>query len=497
MDAHAKRVCSERFFVFSALIGAFSAQNSQPMVAHAQRVCSERFFVLSAPIGTISTQNNQPLVVQVLAFVRMIGDTVSVIEKPRLRLLHIIGPGILVAATGVGAGDLATGALSGSKLGVAVLWAVVVGAVMKFTLTEGLARWQLATGETLLAGCVKHFGPVFQVVFLFYLLLWSVFVGSALMSACGVTAHAILPMLGPEYDKILFGVIHSVVAVAMIKIGGYRLFEKVMRVCIALMFVTVIATAVAIQPDWFAVARGVFAPTIPDADGEGIAWTVALMGGVGGTLTILCYGYWIREEGRTGSADIRICRIDLAAGYIMTALFGIGMVILGSGIETQGSGATLVVQLGDELLNKLGPVGPTARWAFLIGAWGAVFSSLLGVWQSVPYVFADFCNLSRKVNRQPPKDQPIDQSLPYQIFLYALATVPALGLLFDFSKVQKYYAIVGAAFMPLLAVVLLVMNGRKKWVGPENRNSPLTVAVLLATLVFFATSAWFVIKKFV
>ena len=39
----------------------------------------------------------------------------------RTKLLAIIGPGILVAATGVGAGDLATGALAGSKLGVALL----------------------------------------------------------------------------------------------------------------------------------------------------------------------------------------------------------------------------------------------------------------------------------------------------------------------------------------------------------------------------------------
>ena len=34
-------------------------------------------------------------------------------------------------------------------------------------------------------------------------------------------------------------------------------------------------------------------------------------------------------------------------------------------------------------------LGIAARWTFLIGAWGAIFSSLLGVWQSVPYLFAD------------------------------------------------------------------------------------------------------------
>ncbi|MAF09550.1 iron transporter, partial [Candidatus Poribacteria bacterium] len=44
-------------------------------------------------------------------------------------VLSVIGPGILVAATGVGAGDLATGAFTGSQLGTAVLWAVVVGAL--------------------------------------------------------------------------------------------------------------------------------------------------------------------------------------------------------------------------------------------------------------------------------------------------------------------------------------------------------------------------------
>ena len=67
-------------------------------------------------------------------------------------LLVIVGPGLLVAATGVGAGDLATASLSGSFLGTAILWAAVLGAFLKFVVTEGLARWQLATGDTLIEG---------------------------------------------------------------------------------------------------------------------------------------------------------------------------------------------------------------------------------------------------------------------------------------------------------------------------------------------------------
>ena len=93
----------------------------------------------------------------------------------KLKKLIAIGPGLLLAATGVGGGDLATGTFVGSLLGTAVLWAVVVGAFMKFVTTEGLARWQLVTGNTFLEGLVDKMGPAVSWVFLPYLLLFSFF----------------------------------------------------------------------------------------------------------------------------------------------------------------------------------------------------------------------------------------------------------------------------------------------------------------------------------
>lgn len=409
----------------------------------------------------------------------------------RHNLLAIIGPGVLVAATGVGAGDLATGAFTGSKLGVAVLWAVVLGAGLKFLVNEGLARWQLATGSTLLEGCVRHFGRPVQWFFLAYLLIWSFFVGAALMSACGVTAHAILPVSDAPTDKILYGLLHSVVAVVLVRRGGYRLFGKVMGVCIAVMFVVVVATAVAVKPSWAEVGAGLVLPTIPQLRGEGLQWTVALMGGVGGTLTVLCYGYWIREEGRQGTEDLAVCRIDLAAAYAMTALFGIAMVIVGSTIQVSERGATLIVDLAEQLKSTL---GSPAKWAFLVGAWGAVFSSLFGVWQSVPYLFADFWSL-RRDRPAPFGERTVDsRSLPYQLYLFALATIPAAGLWTAFAQAQKLYAIVGAMFIPLLALVLLVLNGQSRLVG-RQRNSPLVSLLLVGSLALFVLAGWLEIRN--
>ena len=98
---------------------------------------------------------------------------------PTKKWLSILGPGVLVAATGVGAGDLATAAFTGSRLGLACLWAVVLGAGIKYLLNEGLARWQLVTGDTLLEGVVAHLGRSVVWIFFAYLLAWSFLVKSA------------------------------------------------------------------------------------------------------------------------------------------------------------------------------------------------------------------------------------------------------------------------------------------------------------------------------
>jgi Mn2+/Fe2+ NRAMP family transporter len=420
-------------------------------------------------------------------------------RERRPSLLAVIGPGMIVAATGVGAGDLATGAFSGSKLGAAVLWAVVLGAVLKFTVNEGLARWQLITGSTLLEGVARHLGRGVIGLFLAFLVFWTYFVASALMSASGVALSAALPLGPTEQDavrgKIIYGIAHSGLALVLLRIGGYRWFERIMSACVGVMFAVVVSAAIAIDPDWAAVLRGLVWPTIPRAGGEGLSWTVALMGGIGGTVTVLSYGYWIREEGRQGAKDISICRLDLAVGYAMTALFGLGMVIIGSEmLDLRGDpskGTTFVLTLAKEIEQRMGALGPLFRWAFIVGAWAAIFSSVLGVWQSVPFLFADGWRLLWAPS--PSADNmadtaPIDtNSRPYVFYQLALATIPAVGLLFRFDQVQKFYAIVGAFFIPLVAIVLLALNRRPEM--GRHRNWWLSNLVLGGAIVLFAAAA--------
>jgi hypothetical protein len=112
-----------------------------------------------------------------------------------------------------------------------------------------------------------------------------------------------------------------------------------------------------------------------------------------------------------------------------------------------------------------------------------VFSSLLGVWQSVPYLFADVWRLFIKTTAS---SDPVDtNSSVYRSYMLALAIVPMVGLFMSFQDAQKVYAITGALFMPVLALALLWLNGSSRWVG-RWQNGWLTTGVLLLTFVFFA-----------
>jgi Mn2+/Fe2+ NRAMP family transporter len=401
----------------------------------------------------------------------------------RMSWLTILAPGILVATTGVGAGDLLTASIAGSKAGLVILWSAAVGSFMKWTLNEGIARWQMSTGTTLLEGWITHLGRWLQWVFLIYFVLWSFFVGGALITACGVAAAAILPLGDPTVSKNIWSVVHSLAGFALVRFGGFAIFERMMAAFIAVKFVAVLITAVVLVQDWQAVMHGLLVPKI--ARGT-LPWMLGVLGGVGGTVTLLSYGYWIREKGRTGEEGVRICRIDLGVCYALTAIFGVAMIIIGSRIQLEGSGIRLAGQLADQLALVLGPTG---RWMFLLGFWAAVFSSLIGVWQSAPYLMADFLALRRHTSHAKSLDLAtidLKQTRAYQGYLAAIAVVPLANLWLTVERVQLAYAVMGAMFMPLLAVTLLILNNRTAWVGDRFRNRWWINAVLAATVLLFA-----------
>ena len=396
--------------------------------------------------------------------------------------LKLAGPGLVVAATGIGSGDVVSATVGGARYGVVLLWAIAAGAFFKFVLSEGIARWQLATGTTALEGWADHLPSWVKWFFATYLIIWTVFVSAALTNACGV---GIANLTGGAISQPWGAVAHSLIGFAFVWLGGYGNFEKLMKLLVGVMAFSILVCAALTLHDPVPAAQGLLIPTIPSGSGT---YVLSLIGGVGGSITMLSYNYWMREEKMRGAGFLSYVRGDIAIAYLFTALFGISIMLIASD-ALFAPGATLrnneaVPRMAAALGALLGDFG---RYAFSAGFWAAVFASLLGVWQSVPYLYADFYGILKQM----PSEQRLEvvkvTSTPYRLALVFITLVP---LPFAFTgqpiAIIVLYTIVGSLFVPFLAATLLYLNNRVKWTEPVPHNSWTTNALLIAILALFA-----------
>lgn len=406
---------------------------------------------------------------------------------PRKSSWRYIGPGIVVAATGVGAGDLVATLIAGSKFGYTLLWAAVIGCLVKISLAEAAGRWHLATGRTLFEGW-RSLGRWTTVYFAVYVVVWGFIYGATAMSSSALPIVALFPD-GPGLKT--WAVITGLIGLVFVWFNQYAVFEKVMTVLIGTMFVVVVYVAIRVTPDLGASFAGLL-PVLPDGS---LLYTLGLIGGVGGTITMAAYGYWVNAKGWTNSGWMKVMRLDNRVAYITTGIFVVAMLIVGAELL---HASQIALTSGDKGLVDLGKIleerfGATTAKLFLIGFFATSFSSLIGVWHGVSLMFADFVERWQLDRKGVPAEEGTvaevaagrrERSLPFRAYLLWL-TFPPITLLFldqPFGLVVVY-GVLGAFFMPFLALTLLwLLNSSRtptEWRNGKLSNTMLTVGGLL------------------
>ncbi len=403
-----------------------------------------------------------------------------------------IGPGVVVAATGVGAGDLVATLVAGSKFGYTLLWAAVIGCIVKIALAEAVGRWHLATGRTLFEGW-RELGAWTTVYFAVYVVVWGFVYGATAMSSSALPLQALFPDTLPlKYWAILVGLC----GLAFVWANRYAVVEKAMMVFVGAMFLVVVYVAVRVAPSVPDAFAGL-APVLPDGS---LLYTLGLIGGVGGTITMAAYGYWVNAKGWTDSRWMRMMRLDNRVAYLTTGVFVVAMLIIGAELlhSTQlalTDGDRGLLDLGEVLEDRFGGVTSTL---FLVGFFAAAFSSVIGVWHGVSLMFADFVEQMRlaRAGRREAAGKEGDavglvargereRSLPFRAYLLWLTFPPMVLLWLDepFGLVIAY-GVLGAFFMPFLALTLVwLLNSSRT--PREWRNRPLSnILLVLSGLLF-------------
>ncbi|WP_432009073.1 Nramp family divalent metal transporter [Streptomyces bacillaris] len=405
-------------------------------------------------------------------------------SRPRKSSWKYIGPGIVVAATGVGAGDLVATLIAGSKFGYTLLWAAVIGCLVKISLAEAAGRWHLATGRTLFDGW-RSLGAWTTVYFAVYVVVWGFIYGATAMSSSALPIVALFPD-GPGLK--FWAIVIGLIGLAFVWFNRYAVFEKVMTVLVGIMFVVVVYVAARVVPDVGASFAGLV-PVLPDGS---LLYTLGLIGGVGGTITMAAYGYWVNAKGWSNSSWMKVMRLDNRVAYVTTGIFVVAMLIVGAELLHASqialtSGDRGLIDLGKVLEDRFG--GATAT-LFLVGFFATSFSSLIGVWHGVSLMFADFVERFRapaaegKEHAGPEVVDRQQRSVPFRAYLLWL-TFPPMALLWldePFGLVIAY-GVLGAFFMPFLALTLLwLLNSSRtprEWRNGWVSNGMLALAGLL------------------
>ncbi len=401
---------------------------------------------------------------------------------PSVSFLKLAGPGLVVAAAGIGSGDVVSATVGGARYGVVLLWAIALGAFFKFVLSEGIARWQLATGTTVIEGWAEHLPAAVKFCFGFYLILWTIAVSAALTNACGL---GLANLTGGAVPQSWGAVLHSLIGFAFVWFGGYGKFEKLMKILVGLMGFSILVCAALTMTNPGPALTGLAIPTIPAGSGT---YVLSLIGGIGGSVTMLSYNYWMREEGMRGSGWLSYVRGDVGVAYVFTAVFGMSVMLIANTAFFVPGVALKDAEAVPRMAAFLGTVlGQFGIWAYGLGFWAAVFASLFGVWQSVPYIYADIYGVVKGLSVEAREDITKVTSRPYQLALIFITLVP-LPLAFTGAPllIIVTYTVIGSLFVPFLAGTLLYLNNRVDWADRAvPKNAVVTNLLLVAILVLF------------
>lgn len=394
--------------------------------------------------------------------------------------LKFIGPGFVVAATGVGAGDFVMASIAGTSFGLTLLWVIIVGAFIKFVLTEGIGRWYLSSGKTILEGwhlmgwwATSYFGV--------YLIIMGIIYGSAITGTCAMIMVAMFP--GTPFP--VWAIASGLSGFLLVWFGRYQLIENFLKILIGLMFVSIIGSAIVIAANAGTMEYGV-TPSVPEGSFFQI---LGILGGVGASITLTSYSYWIYAKGWRDKRWISIMKLDVAAAYTITGLFAISVMIIaaellfGTGMTISGNQG--LVGLADAYGERFGIV---ARWVFLIGVWGAVFTSIVGPWHGMSYLFADIVRIVKNKRKDQANtiQEPItEKDGAFRFYLFWITFPPMLLLLFNQPVViVLLYGALGAAFMPILTAALLYLLNSKH-INKTDRNGKVTNTIFALIILLY------------
>ena len=413
-------------------------------------------------------------------------------------ILKRIGPGMILAASIVGSGELIATTTLGAEVGYLALWIIIISCFLKPAIQSEMGRFTIATGKTGLASFNLVPGPRMGVSWVVWMWAVMVLVTMFQIGAMFAGVAQVLNSIMPEVAVSAWVLVLLAFTLWLLLGGGYDRIEHLATIKVGLftMLTLLCAMMLTSKPQYFSVAQLMegFKFQLP---GGGLTTAVAVFGITGvGAAELFMYPYWCVEKGYaryTGPIDssadwkrrahgwIKVMNVDIIASMIIYTVATLAFYLLGAGVlHSQG-----LLPKGNEMIAVLSrmyteTLGPWALWLFYAGAIATLYGTIFAATAANSRVYADMMTLLGVFDRGDYATRVVWRKR----FVVALLLIP-VGLYFlkvDPSAMVKIGGVAQAMMLPVIAVGTLYL--RHKHMPKEVYPQPWVTASLWIASLF-------------
>jgi Mn2+/Fe2+ NRAMP family transporter len=450
----------------------------------------------------------------------------SIQDPPQgfFKSLAKIGPGLILAGSIVGTGELIATTSLGAKQGYILLWLILLSCVIKVFVQVELGRYAITHGKTTLAALDTLPGPRLGTNWISWLWLFMMLTTQAQIGAMeglvGQAAHMAFPGASAAIAKFatsingdlgsfltrhpehFWAIITALAAILLLLSGGYKRLEKITTALVVFVTFITVACVLGLPFTDYPVKMDELKTGFDFALPLGIGGVFAAASAFGitgvGASELFAYPYWCIEKGYARSVGPRnddeswakrargwlnVMQIDAWFSMIVFTVATVAFYILGAavlkpqGLVPEGSG--MIETLAQMYVQ---PLGKWTREVFLIGAWAVLFKTLYVATAGNSRLTADFLDLSKIWKNHDVRGR--ERTVKAFCIIYPTLAVLLFFLVPDPRRLVAIGGFAQTLMLPLISGAALFLRNR----DTDRRVGPLFITDILVWLAFFAIS---------
>lgn len=321
-------------------------------------------------------------------------------------LLRQLGPGLILSAIIVGAGELIVTPKLGAEVGFQLLWFIILGCLVKVFVQIELGRFAVTRGRTTLEALNTLPGP--RLVVSWVMWVWLAMYLCLVPQVAGIVGGVAtaLKLGGVAISVGWLAVLVGASTAALLVVGRYRLVESFSTVLVGAFTLTTLVAVVALQLTPYAVTGAQLASGFSFDLPANLATAFGAFGLIGvGASELIYYPYWCLEKGyarKIGADDgspewraraaawLRVMRVDAWLSFAVYTTTTIAFYLLGAAIlhakQLRVEDSKMIETLSFMYLDAF---GGWSMWVFLVGAVAVLFSTVFGGTASNARLLAD------------------------------------------------------------------------------------------------------------